>query len=99
MCGLPEAASAEVLKLACPLALGVVGPASVVPGTAHVPPSTNVTLPTVTGLPLLVTVAVKVTDWPNVEGFRLDVNAVVVLAVFTTWTTLPLPEFKSPLPP
>lgn len=30
-----------------------------------------------------VTVAVKVTDWPNVEGFREELTAVVVAALFT----------------
>src|SRR5262249_42949718 len=98
VCGLPALVSAEVLKLAWPLALTVIGPAHVVPGMAQGPPSMNVTLPTGTGLPPLVTVAVKVTDWPNVEGFRLDVTVVVVLAALMTWSTLPLLEFRSPLP-
>src|SRR5215813_11359492 len=98
VCGLPVLVSAEVLKLAWPLALTVVGPAHVVPGVAQVPPSMNVTLPTVTGLLPLVTVAVKVTDWPNVEGFRLDVAVAVVLAVLMIWSTLPLLEFRFPLP-
>jgi hypothetical protein len=33
--------------------------------------------------PLLVTVAVNVTDWPTVDGFTDDVTAVVVLTGFT----------------
>ena len=33
------------------------------------------------------TVAVKVTDCPKSEGFTEDVNAVVVLALLTTWLT------------
>ncbi len=40
--------------------------------------SKNVTVPSVTGLPLLVTVAVKVTLVPVVDGFGADVTAVAV---------------------
>ena len=32
-----------------------------------------------------VTVAVKVTDFPNVEGFGDDVKVVTLAAWFTTW--------------
>lgn len=41
------------------------------------------------------TVAVKVTDWPTVEGFTLEASAVVVAALFTTWESaeLVLPLF------
>jgi hypothetical protein len=35
-------------------------------------------------------VAVKVTDCPKTEGFAEDVNAVVVLALLTTWFTAEL---------
>ena len=35
-------------------------------------------------------VAVKVTDCPKAEGFAEDVNAVVVLALLTTWLTAEL---------
>ena len=34
-----------------------------------------------------VTVAVKVTDWPKVEGFGVAVRAVVLVALFTTCET------------
>ena len=37
-----------------------------------------------------VTVAVKVTDSPKTEGFAEDANAVVVLALLTTWLTTEL---------
>ena len=39
---------------------------------------------------VVATVAVKVTDCPKSEGFTEDVNAVVVLALFTTWLTAEL---------
>ena len=38
----------------------------------------------------LLTVAVKVTDWPKTEGFAEDVKVVVVFALFTTWLTTEL---------
>jgi hypothetical protein len=34
-----------------------------------------------------VTVAVKVTDWPVLEGLGLDVSAVLLERRFTTWLT------------
>ena len=84
MCGLPEAVRVVVLKLAWPLAFTAVGPASVVPGAAQVPPSMKVTLPAV-GVPEPdVTVAVNVTDWPNLDGLWLDARVVVGLALLTT---------------
>ena len=52
-------------------------------------PSAKEMVPAVTGLPAEVTVAVNVTDCPTVDGFTLDVNAVVVAAIWTTWSTLP----------
>jgi hypothetical protein len=52
-------------------------------------PSKNSTDPAAVPAPgaVAATVAVKVTDSPNTEGFTEDVNAVVVLALFTTWLT------------
>src|SRR5439155_114231 len=97
--GLPTAVSVEIVKLACPLPFSASGPARVAPGLAQVPPLKNVTLPAVAGLPAPVTVAVKVTDWAKVEGFGADVTVVALLALLTTWLTLPLPEFRFPLPP
>jgi hypothetical protein len=32
-----------------------------------------------------VTLAVKVTDWPSVDGFALEIRAVADAAWFTTW--------------
>src|SRR5438128_11788015 len=47
-----------------------------------------------------VTVAVKVTDWPETEGLTEEATAVVVLAALTAWVkfgeVLPL-ELASPL--
>jgi len=43
-----------------------------------VAPSKNVTVPV--GVPDAATVAVKVTLWPNVDGFTDDVIVVVVVA-------------------
>ena len=66
-----------LLKVAWPLLSGLV--ASVVV------PSLNVTVPV--GVPLPLTVAVKVTCWPNVDGFDDDVSVVVVLLLFTVCVT------------
>ena len=62
--------NADVVYVAVPL-LNVPVPSVVVP-------SLNVTVP-VGVPPLLVTVAVKVTDWPKVEGFVPEDRAVVVV--------------------
>ena len=99
MCGLPEAVSVETLKVAWPLPFtGVAAPKMVV-GVAQVPPSMSVTDPVVTGLAPDVTVAVKVTDWPKVEGLGVEPSAVDVLAWLTVWLTLPLLVAKLALPP
>ncbi len=50
-----------------------------VPDPIFVVPSKNVTVPV--GVPdPAVTVAVKVTLWPNVDGFKDDITVVVVVA-------------------
>jgi hypothetical protein len=55
-----------------------------VPVPIDVAPSKNVTEPVGTSaVPLLVTVAVKVTDWPNAEGLADDV---IVSLAFGAWT-------------
>ncbi len=51
---------------------------------SDVVPSKNVTEP-VGVVDVLVTKAVKVTLWPNVEGFRLDTSVSVGVAWFTVW--------------
>ena len=58
----------------------------------EVVPSKNSTVPAAVPAPgaVVATVAVKVTDCPKTEGFASDVNAVVVLALFTTWLTAEL---------
>jgi hypothetical protein len=83
--------SPEVLNVALPL-LSVLVP-------SVVEPFLKVTVPV--GVPPLdVTVAVKVTDWPDFDGFREEVTEVEVVALFTvcvsTDEVLPL---KSVLPP
>ena len=62
----------EVLNVATPLAS--------VPVPIDVPLSLNVTVPVAA---LGVTVAVKVTDAPKVEGFKLELKVVVEFAMFT----------------
>ena len=58
-----------------------------VPLPILVPPSLNVTVPV--GVPepgpLAVTVAVKVIDWPNTDGFALLVTVAVLASRFTVW--------------
>ena len=75
----PATDSAEVANVATP------DPFSVpVPRVAA--PSLNVTVPV--GVPALeVTVAVNVTDWPNVEGLTEEPSPVAVLAGFTVWVS------------
>jgi hypothetical protein len=58
----------------------------------EVVPSKNSTDPVAVPAPGVegATFAVKVIDCPKTEGFTEDVNAVVVLALFTTWLTAEL---------
>jgi hypothetical protein len=72
------AASDDVVKLAVP-------PASVAL-PMETPPSLNVTVPVgVLELTVGVTVAVKVTAWPNTDGFTELVTVVVVASRLTVW--------------
>ncbi len=69
---------AEVVKVATPPLR--------VPVPSVVAPSKKVTVPVAGPEPDPgVTVAVKVTDWPVLEGFWLEVSAVVVERRFTVW--------------
>src|SRR3954447_7961335 len=86
------ALSDEVLNVAVPAGPSGTGPPRVVP------PSVKVTVPEVSGLPPAVTVAVKVTDWPKVDGFGAEVTSVEVAAWRTTWSTLPELPAKSVVP-
>jgi hypothetical protein len=83
--------SDEVLNVALPLLS--------VPVPSVVEPFLKVTVP-VGVPPLEVTLAVKVTDWPDFDGFREEVTEVEVVACLTvcvsTAEVLPL---KSVLPP
>src|ERR1051325_4250429 len=58
------------------------------------PLSLKTTVPVGVPLPgaLTITVAVKVTDWPKTAWFTEEVIAVLVLALFTVMSTLPLPD-------
>src|SRR5205823_1060109 len=73
------AASELVLNVATPLAFKPMVP-TVLPSMVKVAVPVGVPDPDVT-------VAVKVTDWPTVDGFWLDVSAVVVVAA-TVWVTV-----------
>jgi hypothetical protein len=72
--------SEEVEKVAWP------EPLSATAG-CELPSMTNCTFPE--GVPppgaFAVTVAVKVTLWPRIDGFRLDTTVVVVSALLTVW--------------
>ena len=77
LCGLPDTVSAEVVQVATPL------PFTATLLQTAVAPSLNVTVPVGTPVPCGVTVAVKVTGWLEMLGFRLDASAVVVAALLT----------------
>jgi hypothetical protein len=97
------------LSLASPLYVAVMG--SLPPGSEDVvavaTPPVSVDVPNVV-LPLvnvtvpvtpLGSVAVKVTDWPEVEGFVDDVRETVGVVLLTTWVSVPVAELllTSPL--
>lgn len=79
--------------------LNVALPLLSVPVPNVVEPFLKVTVP-VGVPPLEVTVAVKVTDWPEVDGLREEVSEVELLALLTVWVSAGevLPA-KSVLPP
>ena len=58
--------------------------------------SLNVTVPVGVPLPLplTATMAVKVTDWPNLDGLIEELAAVAVEAWLTVWVTFPPLEAK-----
>ena len=93
-------ARVEVVKLA------VVVPALVlkVPWPMLREPSEKITTPVglaTAGLPgpLTVTVAVKVTNWPDTVGLAEAATAVVVAAWLTVWVSVPLLVVKVVSPP
>ena len=71
------------------MAAEVAEPEASVTVPREVVPSKNWTVPVAVPAPgaVAATVAVKVTDCEKTEGFMEDVNAVVVLALLTTWLT------------
>ena len=74
-------ARVEVVKLA----VVVLPLVDKVPWPMFVPPSEKVTVPVGLPGPLPVTVAVKVTFWPEADGLTEDTTAVLVLALLTVW--------------
>src|SRR5579864_2819312 len=81
-------ARAEVLKAAWP------EPSTAMFEARTVLPWVNVTVPT--GMPEPeVTLAVKVTDWPNTDGLGEELTVVVVAKFCTVWTVLPLLAAKT----
>ena len=75
-------ASEEVMKVACP--------AISAPVPSVVAPSLNVTVPVGVPAPgaVAVTVAVKVTDWPNTDGLTEEATPVLVPALLTVCVKL-----------
>ena len=69
-----------MVQVATPEPLSVWDPQPVMP------PPEKATVPV--GLEPPVTVAVKVTLWPTVEGFGEDPRAVVVVRALTVWLTV-----------
>ena len=68
------------------------------PVSADVPkavaPLVNVTVPvTPVG-----SVAVKVTDWPGVEGFAEETRITIGVVLATTWVSVPVAELLFPSP-
>src|SRR5438132_13908929 len=82
----PPTLSALVVQPAWPLALSATLLQIVVaPSVKLTVPPVGVAVPGATGL----TVAVKVTLWPNTEGLPLVTTLVVVPSWFTVWATEP----------
>jgi hypothetical protein len=72
--------SDDVVKVACPEPFSVAVPRLVAPSMKVTVP-VRVPLPGATGL----TVAVKVTDWPETDGLADELTDVDVSALFTVW--------------
>src|SRR5262245_22535192 len=86
--------NAEVLNVACPPLR--------VPDPSVAAPSLKVTDPLGVPLPgaLALTVAVKVTDWPDTEGLLDETTVVVVFAgLFVSFKALEVLVLKFALPP
>ena len=81
-----------VLKLAWPEGPRAIGPASTVA------PSANITLPSVTGEPFDVTIAVRVADCPNTDGFTVEISDVVVGWSGTPVNRNTVPDGSAPTP-
>jgi hypothetical protein len=84
LCGLPETDSEEIVKVATPDAFVFAVPMVLAP-------SLNVTVSPAAGFPApgdtAATVAVKVTDCPNTDGFAELATVVVVLDLLTVCVT------------
>ena len=81
----PTTLRPEVAQVAWP-ELKVCEPQSVI----FVPPSLNASVPVGEPEPGATTLStpVKVTDWPDSEGFVEELNAIEVAALFTVWLKL-----------
>ena len=88
--GCVPTASEDLVIVATP-PLRVADPITVVP-------SLNATFPVAVFGPAEVTLAVKITGWPWVEGFGLEVRLVIVGSRLTTWVTLPVLGRNEPSP-
>jgi hypothetical protein len=73
----------ECVPAVSELVASVATPPLIVPVPRDVAPSSKVTVPVAPD----VTVAVRVTPVPKVEGFDEEARAIVGVALFTTWDT------------
>lgn len=80
--------NADVMNVACPLLSRKAVPSVVAPSVKETVPA---------GVPPIpLTVATKVTGWPNVLGFGVEANVVTAVVAVTFWVSVVLlPENKS----
>jgi len=96
------------LLLASPLYVAVMGllPSGSAEVVAVAAPPTNVDVPNVVAPLVNVTVpvtpagsvAVKVTDWPGLEGFVEEIRVTTGVVLATVWVSVPVAELLFPSP-